>query len=91
MHIDSYALGEFYRLRQAVFASLDICYKQGDAGKSYEGSFAIYFPSYHANVWTITCDCSLLGPHRHYQWDGTSLMEAVKKAETDIKSWGVCV
>lgn len=68
--------------------------------KSYEGSFEllINYPNYfdencgdtptdNPDCVTINLHCYVLGPRRHYEWDGKSIQEAVVKARKDIEQW----
>lgn len=92
------AENERYRkLRRAVMAAIDD-YMQDDWGhKSYEGTFEVLvgYPNYFEdekgeqgpNYYRITLHCYVLGPSRHYDWDGETFGEALKKAEKEIYSW----
>ena len=85
----------FLNLRKLVF---DKIRKSGLAsGKSYEGSMSIFieFPSFwddedlekDAFSYGIRLFSYLIGPHRHYIWEGRSLTEALNKACKDIAGW----
>ena len=90
-------LNEFRRLRQYVFAQIEHELMLDDHHKSYEGHMAILFPHYfmenyylpeqQGENWGVHLDCYVLGPHRHYDWYGRALGEAVQKARKDIDSW----
>lgn len=69
----------------------------GGACKSYEGTWEVLtsFPDYFqdetgtadADFVEITLHCYVLGPHRHYKWQGPTFLDAVKKAEAEVESW----
>ncbi len=40
------------------------------------------------DVVIIRLYCYVLGPRRVYEWKGKTILEAVKKARKEIKSWG---
>lgn len=94
--IDGYK--EFLQLRRSVMKILEK--EMDDCHKSYEGTFEILFsyPNYfdEQNVGEqidtpdyvkIILHCYVLGPHRHYEWTGKTIYEAVNKAKKDIKDW----
>lgn len=65
--------------------------------KSYEGTFewTACYPNYfddpegtaEPSLYVLTLHCYVLGPTRHYNWYGKTKMEAIAKAEREIKSW----
>lgn len=89
-------LERFYSLRKRLFEAIGKALKE-DCGKSYEGAFFIgqAFPNYYDDeeakeqpfMWYIHLDCYIVGPHRHYDWDGKTLDEVIDKCEKDIFSW----
>jgi hypothetical protein len=90
------ALNLFNELRELVFRMIELSLEEDGYCKSYEGSMGITFPNYFqdreshdVNGYGITLDCYLIGPHRHYSWNGKSLMSALKRAEVDIRAWYV--
>lgn len=73
-------------------------YLKDDCGhKSYEGTWELLvsFPSYFdddtatasPDFYRVTLHCYVLGPHRHYNWDGKSFMEALNKCKHNIGQW----
>lgn len=85
----------FLNLRKLVF---DKIRKSGwENGKSYEGFMSIFieFPDFwddedlqkDAFSYGIRLDSYLIGPGRHYIWEGCSLTEALNKAYKDIAGW----
>lgn len=86
---------EFLELRKWFFCILGKIL-DSDAGKyhkSYEGEFEVsyLFPSIFdaespINV-CIQLDCYVLGPYRHYKWDGENMHETVKKCKDDLEQW----
>lgn len=65
--------------------------------KSYEGtwelmiSFPNYFDDYlgtaKPDFYRITLHCYVLGPGRHYDWDGNSWDVCLDRCEKDIEKW----
>jgi hypothetical protein len=56
----------------------------------------VVFPNYFESRGDADCDpnaygvelhCYVLGPHRHYKWNGSTLGEALRKATRDVKRW----
>ena len=83
-------------LRARLFRDIDIYFAETDGHcKSYEGTFRIienlpdYFEQYQGKKasYSITLDLYVIGPHRHYQWDGETLEEAVSKCEYEVTVW----
>ena len=81
------------KLFEAIRKELEI-----DCGcKSYEGTLEVTlcFPNYFEDeycdegvtYYVIELHCYVLGPNRHYRWDGRSFDVALRKAERDIYSW----
>lgn len=72
-------------------------YLEHDYGhKSYEGSWElnITFPDYFEDPtgtsgpeWvSLKLHCYILGPNRHYTWEGT-WKQVIEKAKKDIQEW----
>jgi len=83
-------LDRFYALRQFVFDNIKQALAEDSHCKSYEGAMAVHFPDYFDSLfdgWAITLDCYVFGPSRHYRWEGDTFLEALEKAEKEIKSW----
>jgi hypothetical protein len=85
---------KFVVLRKYVFGKIKACLdSEDDHHKSYEGAFSIneYWPNYFEAeedmLYTITLDCYVFGPNRHYSWSGGSLREVIDKADKEIRSW----
>ena len=86
----------FFKLRKRLFEAIGKALSE-DCGKSYEGAFFIgqAFPNYYEDeeakeqpfMWYIHLDCYIVGPYRHYDWDGKTLDEALDKCEEDINEW----
>lgn len=87
----------FFELRRKLFKEIERQLAEDPYCKSYEGTFEITqcFPNYFddeqggetANYWVIELYCYVVGPHRHYRWDGDTLKAALDKAEEDILFW----
>lgn len=87
----------FSQLRMQVAGY--ICeYLKDDCGhKSYEGTWEVLisYPNYFdddtatapPDFYRVTLHCYVLGPGRHYDWDGKSLLEALNKCKHDIDQW----
>ena len=65
--------------------------------KSYEGTWEVtveyrdWFEDESGSLppkwWCLTLHCYVLGPSRHYNWDGRTFAEAMSKAEYDVSQW----
>jgi hypothetical protein len=61
--------------------------------KSYEGMIKLVWPSWNQidngteEPWTVELHCYLIGPSRHYDWTGATPLQAVQRAENDIRDW----
>ena len=85
----------FRILRKNVMEAVK--YRLDDGFKSYEGTFEVVvcYPNYFEDesgeqspcYYKITLHCYVLGPHRHYDWGGSTFGEALAKAEKEIYSW----
>lgn len=73
-------------------------YLEDDCGhKSYEGTWEALasYPSYfedetgtaEPDFYRLTLHCYVLGPSRHYDWDGSTFGEALDECERDIDQW----
>lgn len=93
----SVQLDRFNRLRKRV-ADAIAKYLEDDYGhKSYEGTWEmlISFPNYFddetatakPDFYRITLHCYVIGPARHYDWDGKNWDECLAKCEKDVCSW----
>ena len=95
--IDRDAMERFDRLRMKTAAAIAYELSIDDYCKSYEGTWEVLtsFPDYFqdetgtadADFVEITLHCYVLGPHRHYKWQGPTFLDAVKKAEAEVESW----
>lgn len=95
MNKDEAAL--FSYLRKLVWDYIEEYLKDDCGHKSYEGTWelTVSYPDYfhaesyldHPEVYVVQLHCYVLGPRRHYQWDGSSWMETLEQAEQDIKQW----
>lgn len=82
----------FFALRQRVFSAVRNMRRKGEYGKVYEGAMRIQIDFGDADDerfqrFIIHLDCYLIGPARHYDWEGQTFREALKKAEKDIDKW----
>lgn len=87
---------QFLELRTFVFNKIKQSLDEDGGCKSYEGSMRIIeqYPDYFEvgdgqmyPTYQIELDCYVYGPSRHYTWSGKTLLEAVQKADAEIKSW----
>lgn len=87
----------FAELRKKVADYICEDLKEDYGHKPYEGTWELLvgFPNYFEdetatekpNFYQVTLHCYVLGPGRHYDWDGNSFMEALEKCKADIDSW----
>jgi hypothetical protein len=87
----------FLTLRKKLFEAIGIELAEDNGCKSYEGALEVTlcFPNYFEDeycdegviLYVIELHCYVLGPSRHYRWDGRSFDVALRKAERDIYSW----
>ena len=87
----------FDELRKLVMREIEQCLEYDGHCKSYEGTFewTTCYPNYFEdpegtaapNLYVLELHCYLLGPTRHYRWDGKTREEVLDKAEQEIKSW----
>lgn len=85
---------KFLKLRRYVLDALDKV-DMSYGHKSYEGTFEllINYPNYfdeesgktdEPDFYQIMLHCYVLGPNRHYHWEGKTLAEAVDKCYCDV-------
>ncbi len=78
-------------LRDRLFSCIERMLAEDGHCKSYEGAFSVHFPNYFDSgvdeSIVLTLDCYLVGPSRHYRWEGDNLVKAVESAAADINSW----
>jgi len=65
--------------------------------KSYEGTWELLvsYPNYfedetataNPDFYQITLHCYVIGPGRHYDWQGRTWGEALRKCKLDIDRW----
>lgn len=86
---DDKAITRLMNLRQKLFQAIERELASDGHCKSYDGTFEIGFPGYFDNDtnYRVTLHCYIIGPGRHHHWHGTTLEEAITKAETDINEW----
>lgn len=87
----------FDKLRQRLMKAIQYELEQDGYCKSYEGTFEVVmsFPDYFADPTgekqpdfvAIRLHCYVIGPHRHYEWQGPTFLDALRKAEAEIDSW----
>jgi hypothetical protein len=82
-------MSRFLTLRTKVFEAIKYSLEEDSHCKHYEGAMAIHFPNYfeHDRKWSVSLDCYLIGPSRHYCWEGKTLSDAIENAEKDIFEW----
>ena len=87
----------FDALRKKVMAAIAKELAIDPYCKSYEGTFewTTCYPNYFddengeeaPNFYVLTLHCYVLGPARHYRWEGRTREEVLYRAERDIESW----
>lgn len=84
-------MGAFKRLmalRGRLHACIKIAISEDDADyKSNEGAFSAHAPNYFGEPWAVELYCYVIGPSRHYRWEGTTLEEAVALCEKEVGDW----
>jgi len=87
----------FMSIRKKVASYICEYIKEDCGHKSYEGiwELLVSYPSYfedetgtsNPDFYRITLHCYVLGPGRHYNWDGKTWSEALERCRTDIDQW----
>ena len=87
----------FSQLRKQVADYIRNYLKEDCGHKSYEGTWEILtsYPSFFEDETAsappdfarVALHCYVLGPSRHYGWDGKTLLEALNKCKQDIDQW----
>ena len=85
----------FNRLRWKVNETIRKWWSRGEPGKTYEGEWEVTCSydgadagdTLHPTYWKIVLHCYLIGPNRHYSWDGRTFADALKKCEYDVTRW----
>ena len=87
----------FIALRRRLFRMIRQELERDDHCKSYEGCLEVmteypnYFEDNEAEMGPsyvkITLHCYVLGPHRHYDFEGKTMGEALDKLEETITGW----
>lgn len=91
--IQSTELEALMQLRKYLFDAIKVAVEEPGSvgGKSYEGTFSIILPGYYEqedrNCMCLHLDLYLIGPIRHYNWWGNTLLECIKQAQKDITTW----
>lgn len=95
--IDIVNLRRFWELRAKVFNAIQAAVNQDVCCKNCEGTFewTAQYPDYFEdteasavpNYYILRLYCYILGPHRHYEWSGTTPDECLDKAEKEISDW----
>ena len=80
-------LPRLVRLRADLFEAIRKYLEEDGHCKSYEGRMEIVMPDYFSDEWGVNLHCYVIGQSRHYSWTGATPEEAVKAAETEIRSW----
>ena len=88
---------EFNALRRRLADYIEWYLKEDCGHKSYEGTWELLcsYPSYFEdenassppNFYRITLHCYIIGPSRHYHWDGNTWEDALEKCKRDVDSW----
>ncbi len=86
------ALSALFDARRRLFRCIARELAIDDHCKPYEGAVAIRLPNYFddrdgSQRITITLDCYVIGPLRHYSWSGDSFVSVAVEAVRDINSW----
>jgi hypothetical protein len=83
----------FDTLRTRLYDAIGHALEQDGHCKSYEGEWEVTlcFPNYwnkndQPSV-SLKLHCYVVGPSRHYEWDGKTFTEALDAAEVDVMSW----
>ena len=93
---DNKAMSIFNELRRDLFDEIRKRLEEDGLCKRYEGCFevTVVYPNYFEEksgenepYYVVTLDCYVVGPSRHYNWQGKTLLEAVQTAERDIRKW----
>ena len=77
----------FVALREDLFKAIAHAIEHDGHHKHYEGKLSLIYPHCFEDEYTITLDCYVIGPSRHYHWTGKDFHEALDKAEKDIRKW----
>ena len=91
--MDEKLMKRFETLRQKLYEYIEYSLEVDGHCKSYEGTFVIEyrFPSYFQReddpTYNIHLSCYLIGPTRHYDWEGGTFGGALRAAEQDIYKW----
>lgn len=88
---------EFNALRRTVADAIRKALALDGYCKSYEGTWELLvsYPDYFEDetatappdFYRITLHCYVLGPSRHYNWDGKTWEEALSKCKADVADW----
>lgn len=88
---------EFPVLRKKLAAYLQDCFENEAYGKWYEGTWTVasIFPDVYQDPkgelppesYVIKLDCYLVGPHRHYEWEGKTLDDAFDRCKKQVEIW----
>ena len=92
MKLNLKAIQKLESLRVELFGQIKANLMEDGYCKNTEGRFSILYPDYHEannkeSEWTVELYCYVVGPSRSYLWTGSTLIEAVNKAEKEIKEW----
>lgn len=94
--VSAESMNKFYKLREDLFKQIDKALEEDGHHKSYEGTLEITccYPNRFEengenkpNYWVIELHCYVIGPSRHYDWDGKTFEEALFKADKEIREW----
>lgn len=87
---------KIHELRTLLFSGIEKSLKKDGHHKSYEGAvtLSIKYPNYFEDdasgngyQYVLTIDCYVLGPRRHYTWEGTNLDKVIDEAIYCVKQW----
>lgn len=88
---------EFGMLRQRLAKAIKSTLAEDPYCKSYEGTWELLvgYPSYfddktgtaQPEFYRISLHCYVLGPYRHYDWDGRSWGEAFEQCKAQVEEW----
>lgn len=83
----------FFELRQRIFADIKKELEEDGHCKSYEGALTIsqefpcYFDQDKDPYYVIELHCYVIGPSRHYKFNGKTLNECIDKLENSWNEW----
>ena len=87
----------FLAIRSRLFNLIQRSLEEDPFGKSYDGCLEVMaeYPNYYEDEYAesgptyycITLHCYVLGPHRHYEFTGKTMKDALDKLDKTITEW----